>query len=1244
MKKRTVLLSMALIVSLMANLLVIPVYSLEKGEVPLGFQAVIADDFSTYNEGVTPSYFSTSHAVQKFSADGNGFLTNFLTGTVHSDISLPSGGSLVFNDFIIEARLQRDAADQGQFFQIKFLVEQDSTKEAQLYISRQKYVVRLNNANLVEKNFSTVTQLQGYLDDDNYLDLDRLYDFRFSIVDDVCQLYIKESTQKDYTKVYEVQREAFLLASGESRTLRFSSAYNSLFNLDDLYFYLPKITKGLPQKEYVTIMNTDFEDNLLPANFNLITSGASAFFVADSKLQKADGAQAKLEVLNVDENGLTRNLLDFEVETQFIIKNSYVRSGANSNQSAKFIAHNTNQGSTQTVEVWIRGGQVMLIANGNTEIASVYLRNISALSDYIDSEHLGLQSNVPCDLRFGIAGNNAKVYIKHADSDDYILIIDKTDDRINVSGQDGLKNLEVRFDWNANVELNDFAVYEKDAPLIEKEVMASFDTEVDINNVSLLKTLLVNFNSQMDGSTLTKQNILIKDGNTVVDNYSINVISDTQIGIRFTEGMEYSKQYSLEFTDEVKDKQGKSVTINNVLQFTTESEEGSDILFAEDFESPDRTYNFTAAGTQHALTFSQSGGSTLATVDNPDSTVGGKALKLSIKNDTSSTAYIRNSKSFGGVYGGGYILSIDLFIPSSAMPKEDDVLQFFLNNGTISSEYFYLSSDLAPDRPGNKRYTKNFPRDKWFTVQYVFDFDNTQTYAAYIIEDGTVREKITEDRALAPIIKDNGLKTLRISTAALGKTGIQDIYFDNFIMKSVVLEKDCATTTFYNAATGSEITYTGIVQGQIKAVHRLREQNEVGSLAVVTALHEDNRLVDVYLDNLTQAQPSAQTFINVTNDNQKIKVFYFKDLNSMQPVKNCKVLGNSIIDCTEANMVPFWQSEVMYNESLTMVAFDGKMPEAPLLFEPTEIISVRNAALDIVYEEGVDWIYENGSIKLLEGTRAFYFTEEEYYPSTSSSMTMSRVGGGYLLFSENTYFHERQLAVTYKHNGMQWNGPTPQYQGDRIPKTMAKLNNKEPITVVLYGDSIAAGANASGREYSSFSPYLPIWGDLVAQKLRDEFDTKVTFINTSVGGTASSWGVENAQTLVAQKNPDLVIISFGMNDGAKAVAPQTYIDNLQSIMDTVRSSNPDVEFILVSSSLPNPESASVNAGSQELYLPYLQQLCNDAQGVALADITTPNQKLLEKKRFVDMTGNNINHPNDFMIRWYAQIISAIFLQ
>ncbi|MDD3766414.1 MAG: GDSL-type esterase/lipase family protein, partial [Eubacteriales bacterium] len=141
-----------------------------------------------------------------------------------------------------------------------------------------------------------------------------------------------------------------------------------------------------------------------------------------------------------------------------------------------------------------------------------------------------------------------------------------------------------------------------------------------------------------------------------------------------------------------------------------------------------------------------------------------------------------------------------------------------------------------------------------------------------------------------------------------------------------------------------------------------------------------------------------------------------------------------------------------------------------------------------------------------------------------------------------------------------------------------------------------------------------------------------------------SWGVENAQTLVAQKNPDLVIISFGMNDGAKAVAPQTYIDNLQSIMDTVRSSNPDVEFILVSSSLPNPESASVNAGSQELYLPYLQQLCNDAQGVALADITTPNQKLLEKKRFVDMTGNNINHPNDFMIRWYAQIISAIFLQ
>ncbi|CDB87340.1 putative uncharacterized protein [Firmicutes bacterium CAG:170] len=37
-------------------------------------------------------------------------------------------------------------------------------------------------------------------------------------------------------------------------------------------------------------------------------------------------------------------------------------------------------------------------------------------------------------------------------------------------------------------------------------------------------------------------------------------------------------------------------------------------------------------------------------------------------------------------------------------------------------------------------------------------------------------------------------------------------------------------------------------------------------------------------------------------------------------------------------------------------------------------------------------------------------------------------------------------------------------------------------------------------------------------------------------------------------------------------------------------------------------------------------------------MTEVHRKLLERKSFADMTGNNVNHPNDFLARWYAQYI------
>jgi hypothetical protein len=59
---------------------------------------------------------------------------------------------------------------------------------------------------------------------------------------------------------------------------------------------------------------------------------------------------------------------------------------------------------------------------------------------------------------------------------------------------------------------------------------------------------------------------------------------------------------------------------------------------------------------------------------------------------------------------------------------------------------------------------------------------------------------------------------------------------------------------------------------------------------------------------------------------------------------------------------------------------------------------------------------------------------------------------------------------------------------------------------------------------------------------------------------------------------------------------------------------------------------------QALYLEQLLQISSKQKGVVVADMTTMHQELLKRKAFIDMTGNNVNHTNDYLTRVYAQVI------
>ena len=145
--------------------------------------------------------------------------------------------------------------------------------------------------------------------------------------------------------------------------------------------------------------------------------------------------------------------------------------------------------------------------------------------------------------------------------------------------------------------------------------------------------------------------------------------------------------------------------------------------------------------------------------------------------------------------------------------------------------------------------------------------------------------------------------------------------------------------------------------------------------------------------------------------------------------------------------------------------------------------------------------------------------------------------------------------------------------------------------------------------------------------------------NFAVGGTGSEWGLASIGKVI-EAQPDLVILAFGMNDSA-GVPTAKYQANIKGMIDAVRKARPEAEFILVATMLGNKDWTALD---QKLFVQYreaLTELCG--RGVALADMTSIWAELFQYKLDRDMTGNGVNHPNDFGHRIYAQVLSVLLI-
>ena len=339
-------------------------------------------------------------------------------------------------------------------------------------------------------------------------------------------------------------------------------------------------------------------------------------------------------------------------------------------------------------------------------------------------------------------------------------------------------------------------------------------------------------------------------------------------------------------------------------------------------------------------------------------------------------------------------------------------------------------------------------------------------------------------------------------------------------------------------------------------------------------------------------------------------------------------------------MRPFWEGDTVEDESVLFIT-DAKTggARASVLFPATQVLALRNSAGDIAYEEGRDYIWKPGSreIVLPAGSRVPSRTPAELRrPAGSQKHKLThRDGKGEIFFGGRLEYAEMQTCITYRHEPNAWESPEPQFDPKALRRSVHRLLNKQPLSIVVLGDSISAGANASYLYESA--PFQPAYPELLRRHLQARFGGEVALANLSVDGTDTKWGLTQVDKVV-ETEPQLVILAFGMNDSAGR-SVKDYQANTKNMIAKIREQLPDAEFILVASMLGNRDWATLRHESFPEYRDALARLCEP--GIALADLTSIWTGFLKLKKDWDQTGNGVNHPNDFGHRVYAQVISAL---
>jgi len=336
---------------------------------------------------------------------------------------------------------------------------------------------------------------------------------------------------------------------------------------------------------------------------------------------------------------------------------------------------------------------------------------------------------------------------------------------------------------------------------------------------------------------------------------------------------------------------------------------------------------------------------------------------------------------------------------------------------------------------------------------------------------------------------------------------------------------------------------------------------------------------------------------------------------------------------------PFWSSPIVYGESsLFVVDADSHVATSNLLRPPKRVLKVARADRSQTFEEGKDYRVEtDGRLTAPAGSRIPVLKAGDFFPPKGAPRSIAERAGDpnrAVLFDNVHWFHDHQVEITYE-AAAPWSGFQPAAGGGTLGKVLGKLARREPITIGVSGDSISFGLNASG--VTGAAPHMPAYSQLLADQLAATFSAKVTLVNRAVNGWGIGQGLDDLDKLLASR-PDLVIVAYGMNHFGDR-DPVGFRKGVATMLERIKAAQPEAEVLLVSPMWGNPDWSRTPEDQFQPHRDVLASLVGPQ--IAMADLTTLWRDMRRRKSNADLTGNGVNHPNDFGNRVYA---AALFGQ